>query len=77
MRNILIQTETDRGTKQRISTHQNKLALEVFFKGENDEVMKEFIILRRTEGGSLRVENENGLLLQTTGGPGEKLPYAK
>ena len=77
MRNILIQTETDRGTKQRISTRKNKLALEVFFKGENDEVLKEFITLRRTDSGSLRVENENGLLLQTTGGPGEKLPYAK
>ena len=75
MRNILIQTKTDRGTKARISTHKDEIELTVFFKGENDEIRKENLILKRTSGGSLQVLNENGLIWQTEGNPESKLNY--
>jgi len=49
------------------------MELNVFFKGENGEVKKETISLNRTNSGSLRVENSNGLLLQTEGDEANKL----
>lgn len=73
MKTILIQTKNDRGGEQRVSTNKDTLEITVFFKGENKEIMKELLILKRTSGGSLRVENENGLLWQTEGNEGEKL----
>ena len=72
MRSILIETKTDRGTASRISTRCDSLELTVYFKGENDEIRNENLVFKLTEAGSLRVENDNGLIWQTEGNPGRE-----
>ena len=73
MKTILIRANNSRGTEQRISTFENQMKVDVFFKGENGEVRKETLFLKRTDSGSLRVENSNHLLLQTEGDEASKL----
>jgi hypothetical protein len=75
MKTILIQTKTDRNKETRISTRKDQIELTVFFKGEDGQTRKEIVILKRTSDGSLRVENSNGLLLQTEGDEASKLNY--
>jgi hypothetical protein len=74
MKTILVQTKNSRGKETRISTFENEMKLNVYFKGENNEIRAETIILRRTDGGSLRIESQaNDLLLQTEGDVASKL----
>lgn len=58
---------------KRISSRYETMQLEIYFKGENNEIRKEIISLKRTDAGSLRIENNNHLLLQTEGEIAEKL----
>ena len=74
MQTIIIQAVNNRGTEKRISTKKNEIKLTVFFKGESSDIRKEILIIKRTDGGSLRVENLNGLLWQSEGDEAEKLP---
>lgn len=77
MRNILIQTTNGRGKESRISTFENEMKLNVYFKGEKKgDIRMETIVLRRTDDGSLRVENSNALLLQTEGDAATKLNFS-
>jgi len=73
MKTILIRANNSRGNEQRISTFDDSMQLDVFFKGENGEVRREILYLKRTDAGSLRVENSNQLLLQTEGDVSQKL----
>ena len=73
MKTILVQTKNSRGKETRVSTLDNEMKLNVYFKGERGEVRMETLFFKRTDNGSLRVENSNGLLLQTEGDKANKL----
>lgn len=73
MRNILIQTENDRGGQVRASTHNEKMELEVFFKVDG-EVRKSVLTFENKNGG-LTIWQDGKAIGLTSGEPSEKLPY--
>jgi hypothetical protein len=70
---ILIQTTSDRGRKQRASTHQDWLHIEVYYLDSAGDIRKTRVHISRIDGTDSIEVNTTAGIIDVEGSPAQKL----